>query len=147
MDIAYAGAEEMAVTVHATTGSAFTVVSLTGNDARPRRARDGNVPVDFDPFDLTTLVGYLARLLTTPNPEGALSIRVPDRARGGHLMWVWSLATMSPLRASEAELAFPGIDVPTSTGAYGCITDQGAPLPLMPVTDRVVMALVPRDSR
>ncbi|WP_055531307.1 hypothetical protein [Streptomyces graminilatus] len=71
---------------------------------------------------------------------------MPDRPQGGHLVWVWSLATMSPLRASDAEQVFPGIDVPTSAGAYGCITDQGAPLPLMPVTDRVVMALVPRDS-
>ncbi|WP_055531308.1 hypothetical protein [Streptomyces graminilatus] len=60
MDIAYAGGEEMAITVHAPTGSSFTVVSLTGNDVRPRRTEERNVPVDFDPFDLTALVGYLS---------------------------------------------------------------------------------------
>ncbi|WNZ14886.1 hypothetical protein [Streptomyces sp. 11x1] len=144
MDVAYAGDDEMAITVHNTNGSAFTVAGGTSVETRHAEDVPERDPIDFDPKDLGTLLDYLARLLTTPKPKGAISVRVPDPERGGHITWVWSLATFAPLRFEEAVKDFPGIDVPSTLRAYGCITDDGAPTPLTPITDRVVMTLVPR---
>lgn len=144
MDVAYAGDDEMTITVHAATGSTFTIVSHSG-DNEPRYAEDvpENEPIDFDPLDLESLLAYLARILGTAGPFGAISVRVPDPETGAELVWVWSLTTFTPLRRHDAEEQLPGVDVPISFSAYGCITDRCAPLPLTPVTDRVVMTLAP----
>ncbi|MFE0063273.1 hypothetical protein [Streptomyces sp. NPDC059003] len=142
MDVAYDGDDEMAITVHNANGSLFTAVGRTDTLQRVAAATEKN-PLDFDPKDLQALLEYLSRLLTTPKPKGALAVCVPDVDRGGHLLWVWNLATFAPLRDTEAEQEFPGSDIPSSSRVYGCITDQGAPAPAMPITDRVIMTLVP----
>jgi hypothetical protein len=139
MDIAYSGDDEMAISVHNTNGSVFTIVGRTSSE--PHRAQDvpENDPIDFEPKDLAALLKYLASLLLTPMPKGAISVRVPDPDKGGHLVWTWSLATFAPLRAPEAEKTFPGVDVPTSVSAYGHISDRERitpTVPLTPLTDR-----------
>jgi hypothetical protein len=142
MDVAYAGDDQMAITVHNTNGTVFSVVGHTSDE--PRHAQDvpENDPLDFDPKDLGALVDYLRNLLTTPKPKGAISVRVPDPEHGGHLVWVWSLATLEPLRPDDAEKDFPGVDVPSSLNAYGCITDRATVNPLTPLTDRAVVTLI-----
>ncbi|MFE1289724.1 hypothetical protein [Streptomyces sp. NPDC058751] len=144
MDVAYAGDDEMSISVHNTNGSVFTIVGRTSSE--PRHAEDvpENDPIDFEPKDLAALLSYLASLLVTPMPKGAVSVRVPDPEKGGHLVWVWSLATFAPLRASEAEKTFPGVDVPSSVSAYGHISDRERitpTVPLTPLTDRTHVQL------
>lgn len=138
MDVAYAGDDEMAITVHNTNGSVFTIVGSTSDE--PRHAADvpEKDPLDFEPKDMAALLGYLASLLVTPAPKGAISVRVPD-PDGGHLVWVWSLATFAPLRYEESLKDFPGVSVPSSFRVYGCISDRERitpALPLTPLTDR-----------
>ncbi|MFG3132915.1 hypothetical protein ACGFZU_35105 [Streptomyces tendae] len=142
MDVAYAGDDEMAITVHNTNGSVFTIAGRT-SDA-PRRAEDvpEKDPLDFEPKDVAALLGYLAGLLLTPKPKGAISVRVPNPETGGHIVWVWSLATFAPLRIDESLKDFPGVDVPSSLRAYGCISDQETATPLMPLTDPTLTALI-----
>ncbi|MFF4276219.1 hypothetical protein [Streptomyces sp. NPDC001536] len=142
MDVAYAGDDEMTIAVHNTNGTVFSVVGHTSDE--PRHAADvpEKDPLDFDPKDLAALLNYLASLLVTPMPKGAISVRVPDPERGGHLVWAWSLATFAPLRAADVEKDFPGVDVPSSLRAYGCLTDRSTPNPLMPLTNRAVVTLI-----
>lgn len=134
LDVAYAGDDEMTVSVHNTNGSIFTIVGSTSS--APRRAEDvpENDPIDFEPKDLAALLKYLASLLVTPKPKGAISVRVPDPEKGGHITWVWSLATFGPLRFEESVKDFPGVAVPASLRAYGHISDREPVTPAMPLT-------------
>lgn len=144
MDVAYAGDDEMTITVHNTNGSVFTIVGRTTDGARRAQEVPERDPLDFEPKDLAALLDYLARLLVTPMPKGAISVRVPNPDDGGHITWVWSLATFAPLRVAEAEKTFPGVDVPSSGAAYGHISDQERitpTLPLTPLTDRTHVEL------
>ncbi|MFF9192709.1 hypothetical protein [Streptomyces rochei] len=146
MDVAYAGDDEMAITVHNTNGSVFTIVGRTSTESRLAEDRPEREPLDFEPKDMAALVDYLASLLVTPAPKGAISVRVPD-PDGGHLVWVWSLATFAPLRAEEALKDFPGVSVPCSFAAYGCISDRERitpALPLTPLTDRTRVGFIYR---
>ncbi|MYX26837.1 hypothetical protein GTY75_09170 [Streptomyces sp. SID8381] len=146
LDTVYADDTEMTVSVHATNGSLVTIVGRAGAEPRRTDGTDaGTSPIDFEPKDLAALLDYLASLLTTPMPKGALSVRVPDPAAGGHLVWVWSLATFAPLRFEEAAKDFPGADVPSSLRAYGHISDRervSPHLPLTPLTDRAHVTLI-----
>ncbi|MEW1657877.1 hypothetical protein [Streptomyces sp. NPDC093707] len=142
MDVAYGGSSRMTITVHNTTGSKMTAIS-TG--ATPTDLKGQSAPVDFAPKDLAALVKYLAALLFTPLPKGAVSVQVPGHATDRPDVWVWSLTSFQPLRPAEAEARFPGVDVPSSSSAYGCITDQKPPTteyPLTPLTGQTGSELI-----
>ncbi|MER7497097.1 hypothetical protein ABT033_31430 [Streptomyces pharetrae] len=145
MDVAYAGDDEMTIAVHNTNGSVFTIVGRTSSESRCAEDVPERDPLDFEPKDVAALVDYLASLLVTSMPKGAISVRVPNPENGGHLVWVWSLATLAPLRVAEAEQTFPGVDVPSSHSAYGHISDRERitpSVPLTPLTDRTHVSLI-----
>ncbi|MFI8265359.1 hypothetical protein [Streptomyces sp. NPDC085665] len=149
LDVAYGGDDTMTISVHAPSGSVFSVTGSTSSEERRAEDVPERDPIDFAPCDLTSLIDWLAQILAGPAAKGAISVRVPDpETSAGELVWVWSLATYGPLRDQEAEEVFPAVEVPTSHGAYGYLTDEYLPAdgffcgPLTPLTGNALYPLM-----
>ncbi|MFJ5588300.1 hypothetical protein ACIQCG_00955 [Streptomyces noursei] len=147
LDAAYDGDDAVTLSVHnATTGSVMTAIGRTSDESRRAPDAEEQNPIDFDPKDLEALLRYLTRLLTTPMPKGAISVRVPDAETDGQSLWSWDIATHTPLRPHHRQKATPAaVDLPTSSRAYDCLTDQTPPrlvIPRMPLSQRAATTLI-----
>lgn len=141
LDVAYAGDDTMTIAVHASNGSVFTIVGSSRDTGDATGTK--NAPLDFEPRDVAALKHWLRIMLTAAEPKAAISVTVPDPQADELIVWVWNVATFSPLRHHETHRWFPDLDMPSSSHSYGHLTDDYPDGPLLPLTERARRAFAP----